>query len=86
MKFLALILATLSIVCEAAYAMGGPVYIDTVCQTMREAKATPALRDWLKKQCPKGEQSPGVCADLGPFVRDVAANNENWRRQCGAGP
>lgn len=85
MKYLAVILATLSIGCDAARAMGGPVYIDTVCDIMREAKATPALRDWLKKQCPKGELSPGVCADLAPFIRDVAANNEIWRRQCGEG-
>ena len=86
MKYLATILATLSIACEPARAMGGPVYIDTVCDTMREARTTPALRDWLKRQCPKGEQSPGVCADLAPFIRAVAANNENWRRQCGARP
>jgi hypothetical protein len=85
MKSLAVILATLSIGCNAAHAMGGPVYIDTICQTMREARATPELREWLKKQCPKGEKSPGVCADLAPFIRDVATNNENWRRQCGEG-
>ncbi len=67
--------------------MGGAVYIDSICETIREAKPTPALRSWLKGQCPKGEASSApICADLAPFIRDVASNNENWRRKCGMAP
>ncbi|MCC3246157.1 hypothetical protein LG047_12640 [Methylocystis sp. WRRC1] len=83
MRSIAVILTTLSIGSEAL-AMGGPVYVDSTCETMRAAKASPALKQWLKSQCPKGEASANtICADLAPFIRDVAANNENYRRKCG---
>jgi hypothetical protein len=73
------------VLASRAFAMGGPVYIDETCKTMVEARATPALKAWLKRQCPKGELSGDpACKDLAVFVRDVAGNNENWRRKCGA--
>lgn len=86
MKSIALLSATLSIVCSgAAFAMSRPVFVDETCETMVEAKATPTLKAWLKRQCPQGEASSApICTDLAPFIRDVAANNENWRRKCGA--
>ena len=91
MKWIALILTTSSIAFSAvvspAQAMGGPVYIDTVCDTMRPAPATPALKSWIKAQCPKGAQSSSsICGDFSRFIRDVAANNEIYRRKCGGAP
>lgn len=98
MKRLAALSATLSIVFSptlapgqpdrsrwsgAALAMGGPVYIDETCVSLKEARATPALKAWIKRQCPQGEASPdAICKDFAPFIRDVVANNENWRRKC----
>lgn len=66
-----------------ALAMGGPVYVDETCVTIKEARATPALKGWLKRACPQGEASADpICRDLAPFIRDVSANNQNWRRKC----
>lgn len=68
---------------SGAWGMSYPVYIDETCKTMVEARATPALKAWVKRQCPKGESSADpICKDLDPFVRDAAGNNENWRRKC----
>ncbi len=96
MNWIALILATLSIGFNAffshafvssAFGMGGPVYIDTVCETIRAAPASPALKSWIKAQCPRGEQSSApICVDFSRFIRDVAANNEIYRRKCGGAP
>lgn len=88
MKSIAVLSATLSIVFSgAAFGMSRPVFVDETCQTMVEAKASPALKAWLKRQCPQGEASrEPACKDLAPFIRDVAANNENWRRKCGGAP
>lgn len=61
------------------FAMGGPVYVDTACETMRVAEASPAVKDWLKREMREGRAPQG----LERFVKDVAANNENWRRKCG---
>lgn len=86
MRLPALILMTLSIACSApAFAMGGAVYIDETCDTMKEAPATPALKAWFRRLCPKGEASSDPhCGDFDAFSRGVTANNENWRRKCGA--
>lgn len=68
-----------------ALAMGGPVYVDETCDRIIEAPATPALKAWIKQQCPQGEKSADpICGDLSRFVRAVAANNQNWRAACGA--
>jgi hypothetical protein len=73
-----------SMICEAG-AMGGPVYIDTVCETMRATEAGPALKAWFKERCPQGQASSSpICKELDPFIRDVAANNRFWREHCGA--
>lgn len=84
MKWRALLSTTLSIAFSGpALAMGGPVYVDETCETMTLAHSTPELRAWLKRQCPQGDASPNaICKDLVPFIKDVAANNENWRRKC----
>jgi len=84
-KWIAVLSATLSIAFSgAALAMSYPVYVDSVCDTMREARATPGLKAWMKGKCPKGEASPDpACGEFARFIRDVAANNENWRRKCG---
>lgn len=82
MRSIAAILAMLSIASDAL-AMGGPVYVDSTCDVMREVEATPELKAWIKSTCPRGEASPNpICADFAPFVRDVAANNVNWRHKC----
>lgn len=90
MKWIALLSATRSIVfsvClvalpqgnrDKAYAMGGPVYIDTACETMRVAEASPDVKTWLKREMREGRAPQG----LERFVKDVAANNENWRKKC----
>ncbi|WP_457798111.1 hypothetical protein [Methylocystis sp. S23] len=84
MRLIALISATLSIDFSAeALAMSYPVYVDETCRTMVEARSTPALKAWIKRQCPQGEASDAtICKDFAPFIRDVAGNNENWRRKC----
>ena len=67
----------------AALAMGGPVYVDETCVTIKEAHASPALKAWIKRTCPQGETSSDpICKDFAPFIRDVSANNQNWRRKC----
>jgi hypothetical protein len=66
--------------------MGGPVYIDETCVSIKEARATPALKSWFKRLCPNGEASPEPnCRDFSAFIRDVAANNQNFRRKCQGG-
>jgi len=83
MKWLAVLSTTLSIVCSPALGMGGPVYVDETCVSIKEAHATPALKAWLKRACPQGEASPDpICRDLSSFIRDVSANNQTWRRKC----
>jgi hypothetical protein len=66
-----------------ALAMGGPVYVDTTCDVMKIAPATPRLKTWLKGQCPKGALTSDACADLDKFVRGAAGNNEVLRKTCG---
>lgn len=85
MKSLVLLSMTLSIACSASpvFAMSRPVFVDETCETMTEAPATPALKAWFKRLCPKAENSPEpACKDFPAFIRAVTANNENWRRKC----
>jgi hypothetical protein len=84
MRLLVLLLTTLSTAFSGlALAMGGPVYVDETCVSIKEAHATPALKAWIKRTCPQGEASPDpICKDLSPFIRDVSANNQTLRRKC----
>lgn len=68
---------------DKANAMAGPVYVDTACDTVRVAEASPALKEWLKAQRRTGACAP-ACDDLERFVKDVAANNKTLRAKCGA--
>jgi hypothetical protein len=82
MKLTLALMTTLWTASEAM-AMGGPVYVDTSCDTMKIAPATPRLKIWLKGECPKGALTSDACADLDRFVRGASTNNEILRNTCG---
>lgn len=85
MRLIAALLLTLSTAFDAAAMARPPVYIDTTCDRFAPAPASPALKTWLKNQCPIGARSPNpVCGDLEAFVRAVAKINGNLRDACPA--